>query len=325
MQCLVTGAGGFIGSHLCEELVRHGHAVRALVHYNARQDAGNLRWADPQILREIEIVRGDIVDPYCVQQAVQGCAWVFHLAALIGIPYSYVAPESYVRTNVIGTLNVLQACRRCAADRLLHTSTSEVYGSAEYCPMDERHPLKGQSPYSATKIGADKLAESYHRSFGLPVVTVRPFNTYGPRQSARAVIPTIICQMLAGQRVIRLGAVDVRRDFTFVLDTATGFLALAAADEAVGEVVNLGQGVSISIADLFAIIRDAIGCEAEWQVDEQRLRPAHSEVGHLECDNTKAQALCGWSSQYSLEEGLRATIQFIRAHMDLYDPALYAI
>src|SRR6059058_1121530 len=250
-KVLVTGAGGFIGSHLVDALVRHGCRVRAMLHYDARAHRGNLEFLDPAILKEIETVSGDVVDPFFVAHAVHGCEAVFHLAALIAIPHSYIAPASYVQTNVVGTLNILEACRAHGVERLVHTSTSECYGTARYTPIDEEHPLQGQSPYSASKIGADKVVESYHLSFGLPVATLRPFNTFGPRQSARAVIPTIISQIAAGAAEVRLGALDPTRDFMFVTDTAAAFLAVGTAppERVVGQVLNAGTGREISIRD----------------------------------------------------------------------------
>lgn len=321
-RVLVTGAGGFIGSHLAELLVQEGASVRAMVHYNG---AGRRGWLDSsRHADQMEFVAGDVADQESVWQAVAGCDTVFHLAALIAIPYSYVAPRSYVRTNVEGTLNVMEACRRLDVARVVHTSTSEVYGTALRVPIDEEHPLQGQSPYSASKIGADKIAESYHLSFGLPVVTVRPFNTYGPRQSARAVIPTIITQCLAGQTV-KLGNLDPTRDLNFVADTASGFLAAASSENAAGQTYNLGTGREISIGDLARLIGQLAGSPVEVVTDGQRIRPEGSEVERLLASTAKTTRDLGWSSQVSLEEGLARTIDWVRAHQDHYRPGVYAV
>ena len=322
-RVLVTGAGGFIGSHLVERLLASGAQVRAFVHYNARSHWGHLESVAPSA--QLEIFPGDICDPSRVRQAVEGCDTVFHLAALIAIPYSYVAPTAYVQANVVGTLNVLEAARQMGVRRLVHTSTSETYGSARYVPIDEAHPLQGQSPYSASKIGADKLAESYFLSFGLPVATVRPFNTYGPRQSARAVIPTIISQILGGKRSIRLGSLSPVRDFNFVHDTVDGFLAVADAPSAVGEVVNIGSGQGISIGATVALIQDLMGSAVEIISDEARVRPESSEVMQLICANDKARRLTGWQSRTGLREGLAQTIAYIEAHLDLYKTEVYNV
>lgn len=324
-RALVTGAGGFIGSHLVEQLVVRGYRVRAFVRYNSRSDRGYLDELEPQIAPEVEIVAGDIKDPEAVTKAVEGCEAVFHLGALIAIPYSYVHPIDVVQTNVVGTANVLSACRRSATlRRLVHTSTSEVYGTARYVPIDEQHPLQGQSPYSASKIGADMLAASYHLSFGLPVVTVRPFNTYGPRQSLRAVVPTIISQALAGGPV-RLGALTPRRDLTFVTDTVEGFLRAASAPAAVGETINLGTGEDISIGDLVQWILKLVGKKLDVVVDESRLRPEASEVMRLQSSNQKAKAVLGWSPVVSLESGLRRTIEWMSARREQYRSAVYHV
>jgi NAD dependent epimerase/dehydratase len=317
---LVTGAGGFIGSHLAERLVERGARVRALVRYTS---TGRWGWLDHSPLKgEMEVVTGDIADRDSVAGAMRGVDTAFHLAALIGIPYSYEAPESYVRTNITGTLNVLQAGREMGVRRLVQTSTSEVYGTARYAPIDEAHPLQGQSPYSATKIAADKLAESYHRSFGLPVVTLRPFNTYGPRQSARAVIPTIVTQLLAGGPV-RLGNLEPTRDLVFVADTVEGFIAAGEAPEAVGETVHLGTGVETSIGDLAQTIARLMGRELRLEQQAERVRPDGSEVERLLAAPERAQALLGWRAQRTLEQGLTETIAWLQAHQDWYRPDAY--
>jgi len=319
---LVTGAGGFIGSHLAARLVELGGRVRALVRYNSRNDWGLLEQLPREILQAIEVIPGDITDPYSTRRAVQGCSLVFHLAALIAIPYSYVAPAQYVAVNCGGTLNLLEAARAEGVARFIHTSTSETYGTARYTPIDEDHPLQGQSPYSASKIGADKLAESYFLSFGLPVVTVRPFNTYGPRQSARAVIPTIITQALAGD-TIKLGHLEPRRDLTFVGDTVDGFIKAAIAPGAVGQVINLGTGGTVSIGELAQTIIGLMGPPKTIVSTTERSRPEASEVWHLESDNRKGKDLLGWQPQTTLEDGLAQTIDYIKAHRDLYKPGIY--
>lgn len=320
-QILVTGAGGFIGSHLAEHLVRSGAKVKAFVHYNSLGQRG---WLDGSELEgEIEFVAGDIADPHSVRLAMAGCDVCLHLAALIAIPYSYEAPESYVRTNVVGTLNVLQAARDHGA-RVVHTSTSEVYGTAQFVPITEAHPLQGQSPYSASKIGADKLAESFFRSFELPVVTVRPFNTFGPRQSARAVIPTIISQCLVGER-IKLGATTPTRDLNFVANTAQGFAMAATSDAALGETINLGSGAEISIGDLALKIASLMGKEIEIECDDLRIRPEKSEVNRLLGDSSKARELLGWTPEISLGEGLRQTISWFEKNLHHYRPGHYTV
>ena len=321
---LVTGASGFISSHLVERLVRDGHRVRAFVHYNSRNDWGNLELINPAVKREVEVVTGDIADPFSVHSAIKGVQVVYHLSSLIAIPYSYVAPQSYVQTNVQGAMNVLQAARNEGVDRVVHTSTSECYGTAQYVPIDERHPLQGQSPYSASKIGADMLAESYWRSFGLPVATIRPFNTFGPRQSARAVIPTIIAQVLKGGPV-KLGALSPTRDMNYVDDTVDGFLAVGTHPAAIGQVINVGSGREISIGDLALVIVGLMGSSAEVVEDNQRIRPANSEVERLLCGNAKAKDLLGWMPTVDLEEGLRRSIDWFRQHLDRYKADLYNI
>ena len=321
-QVLVTGAGGFIGSHLVEALVDKGAKVRAFVHYNSRGDAGLLRLSPRETLEKIEIIAGDIRDPQAVAAAVDGCSTVFHLGALISIPYSYVHPVEVAETNIMGTVNILTACREKAVERVVHTSTSEVYGTALRVPIDEAHPLQGQSPYSASKIGADKLAESYHDAFGLPVVTVRPFNTFGPRQSARAVIPTIITQALAAD-VIHLGNLDSRRDFTYVLDTVAGFMRAAEAESVEGEVFNLGTGSEIRIGELAEKIIQIVGRRVLIETDENRLRPEQSEVMRLLSDNNKARRMIHWQPETSLDQGLEQTIRWIKDHLDLYQVGKY--
>ncbi len=323
-KILITGASGFIGSHLVEEMVNRGAQVKAFVHYNSRGDIGLLRYADPQLLSEVELYFGDLKDPDAVRKAMEGTRAVFHLGALIGIPYSYVHPYDVVQTNVMGTLNVLTAARQLGLDRVIHTSTSEVYGSARYVPIDEAHPLQGQSPYSASKIGADKLAESFHLSFGMPITTVRPFNTYGPRQSTRAVIPTIIVQALT-QDVIKLGNLDTTRDFTYVVDTARGFIAAAEAEATIGEVFNLGVGEEISVGELANLIIKIVGRDVRIECESARMRPEGSEVNRLLSNNSKARQLTGWAPQFSFEQGLTQTIKWISQHLDIYQAKRYAI
>ena len=320
---LVTGGGGFIGSRLCERLVQSDANVRAFVRYTSRAEIGLLRFLEPDILKKVEIIRGDLRDFSAVAQALRGVDIVFHLGALISIPYSYVHPVETVQTNVLGTLNILEACRKSGA-KLVHTSTSEVYGTALRVPIDEDHPLQGQSPYSASKIGADKLVESYFRSFGLPTVTVRPFNTYGPGQSTRAVIPTIITQALAGG-VVRLGNLDAIRDFTYLDDTVEGFLLTAQADTWNGETYNLGSGEEISIGAIAALIFRLMGKQAEIQLEKSRLRPEKSEVLRLISDNRKAKLELGWQPTVGMEEGLQRTIRWIGEHLELYQPEEYGL
>ncbi len=319
-RVLVTGAGGFIGSHLTERLVEAGAKTRALVRYTSTGHRGWLE-TSPQ-LADIEVLTGDIRDRDSMRQAFKNIDVVFHLGALIAIPYSYDAPQSYVDANIQGTLNVLELARDNNLQRVLHTSTSEVYGTAQYVPIDEKHPLVGQSPYSASKIGADMIAMSYYLSFGLPVVTVRPFNTYGPRQSARAVIPTIITQALVG-RDIKLGSMLPTRDFNFVGDTADGFIALANADAAIGKVCNIGSGREITIGDLAHLICELCGSKATVAQDPDRLRPANSEVERLLCDMSLAKSVTSFRPKVSLEEGLRRTIEWFRNNMARYRPGEY--
>ncbi|MGH7863442.1 MAG: NAD-dependent 4,6-dehydratase LegB, partial [Candidatus Binataceae bacterium] len=296
-RILITGADGFIGSHLTEALVRAGHKVRAFVLYNSFNSRGWLDQSPREIRDAMEVFAGDVRDPHGVKKAMEGCDVVMHLAALIAIPYSYHSPDTYVDTNIRGTLNVLQAARELGVARVVHTSTSEVYGTARRVPIDEEHPLQGQSPYSATKIGADQLALSFHRSFGLPVILLRPFNTYGPRQSARAVIPAIIIQLLSTRRPIRLGALRPTRDFNFIKDAVRGFAAAAASDAAIGEVVNIGSNFEISIGDTARLIAEIIGTRLEVENDPARMRPAASEVDRLWADNGKAARLLGWKPE----------------------------
>lgn len=324
-KVLVTGAGGFIGSHLCEALVKQGEAVRAFVRYNSRNDWGLLEELPEDVKDQIEIIQGDLKDPEGVKKAVRGCGRVFHLGALIAIPYSYVHPFDFVQTNVLGTAHVLNAClEEPSIEKVIHTSTSEVYGSARYLPIDENHPLQAQSPYSASKIAADKLAESYHLSFGLPVILLRPFNTFGPRQSLRAIIPTIISQAI-GDKKIRLGNLKPRRDFLYVKDTVQGFIQIGRCDQAVGKVVNVGSGRDVSIEDLVKIILTLLDVEAEIVVEEQRIRPETSEVMHLLADTTLAKRLFGWESKYSLEEGLKETIEWYRKNLPRFKVGSYPL
>jgi NAD dependent epimerase/dehydratase len=305
MKILVTGADGFIGSHLTEQLVRKGHDVKAFVYYNSFNSWGWLDHCDNDVKGQFEVFPGDIRDPHGVRKAMKGCDAVFHLAALIAIPYSYHSPDTYVETNIKGTLNVVQAVRELELAKVIHTSTSEVYGTAQFVPITEEHPLQGQSPYSASKIGADQIAISFFRSFGTPVSIIRPFNTYGPRQSARAVIPTVITQIASGARELRLGDLRPTRDFNFIQDTVSGFIAALESEEGVGEIINLGNNFEISIGDMVALIVDAMGVEIDIVTEESRLRPKNSEVERLWADNSKAQNLLQWRPQYLGYEGLR--------------------
>jgi dTDP-glucose 4,6-dehydratase len=323
-QVLVTGAGGFIGSHLTEALVHAGARTRALVRYNSRSDRGQLRLLDPEVQDGVDVVFGDIRDRRAVRDAVEGCQVVFHLAALVGIPYSYHAPDSYVETNIAGTMNVLEACRECGVQRVLQTSTSEVYGTARYTPIDEGHPLQAQSPYAATKIGSDQLAYSYFASFGLPVVIVRPFNTYGPRQSARAVIPTIIAQALEGDE-IRLGNTSPVRDFLFVEDTARGFIAAAEAQDVCGEVFNLGTGHGVTVGRAVDLVAECLGRKLQINTETERTRPETSEVFQLVCQANKAAQRLAWRPAVTLAEGLQRTIEWTDRHRDWFRPECYSV
>ena len=323
-SALVTGAGGFIGSHLVDALLDRGADVTAFVHYNARNDWGMLEERAEEHGDGLTVVLGDVTDASSVAAAVEGAEIVFHLAALIGIPYSYIAPGSYVNTNVRGTLHVMEACRHARVERVIHTSTSEVYGTAVYSPIDERHPLQAQSPYSASKIGADKIAESYYCSFGLPVATLRPFNTFGPRQSARAVIPTLITQALTSDR-IHLGSLTPVRDLTFVDDTVRAFLRMAEVDEAIGRVIHTGTGRGVTIGELASLVLARVNPGATIVADEKRVRPEQSEVMQLICDPTLAGKVLGWKPQVDLEDGLDRTITWIREHLDGYKTAMYTV
>jgi len=323
-KVLVTGAGGFIGSHLCEELVAQGADVTAVVRYTSRSDWGNLEFLSPDLRKNIRVVTGNIEDASFVLRHVKGKDVVFHLAALIGIPYSYVAPISYLRTNVEGTLNVMEACLAAGVEKVVHTSTSEAYGTALYVPIDEKHPLQAQSPYSASKISADKVAESFHRSFSLPVATLRPFNTYGPRQSARAVIPTIISQAHRHAE-IKLGTLTPVRDLNFVKDIVDAFLRVASTRETVGTLVHAGSGTGISIGDLAKKILTLMKCEKPVVSDGQRIRPDESEVYELLANPALAKQLTGWESRISLDEGLKKTIAFVIENPDFYKPEFYAV
>jgi len=323
IRALVTGAGGFIGSHLVELLVENDFAVRAFVHYNAK---GNWGWLEESPCKDdVEVIAGDVRDYDSVHRAMKDCDTVFHLAALIGIPYSYESPLAYIRTNVEGTYNVLEAARQRGTSQVLVTSTSETYGTAQQVPINEAHPLVGQSPYAATKIAADQLAISFHRSFGLPVKIVRPFNTYGPRQSARAIVPAIICQILSGEKVLLLGNVYPTRDLTFVKDTARGFLEIFRADVLLGEVTNIGMNEETSVGDLAALIARIMEVQVEVHTDKQRVRPELSEVERLRCDNGKLVALTGWKARYNLQQGLEETIRSVREHANLYKSELYNV
>jgi len=325
MKKLVTGADGFIGSHLTEKLVQQGHKVKAFVYYNSFNSWGWLDTLPKEIMNEVEVFTGDIRDPHGVKEAMKGMEDVYHLAALIAIPFSYHSPDTYVDTNIKGTLNVLQAAREIDVSRLLITSTSEVYGTAQYVPIDENHPYQGQSPYSATKIGADRLAESFYRSFNMPITIVRPFNTYGPRQSARAVIPTIITQLLAGKEEIKLGSLTPTRDFNFVKDTANGFIEIAKSEKAIGEEINIATQQEISIGQLAEELIRQINPNAKIVCDEQRLRPENSEVNRLLGSNEKIKRLTNWKPQYTFEQGLAETIDFFKQNSDKYKADIYNI
>lgn len=322
MKILITGAGGFIGSHLVEECLDLGYEVKAFVRYNSRNTWG---WLEGRKSDGLEVITGDIREADSVLKAMKGCSTVFHLAALIGIPYSYVSPLAYIRTNVEGTYNVLEAAKTLELENVLVTSTSETYGTAQYVPIDERHPLVGQSPYSASKIGADQLALSYYRSFGTPAKIVRPFNTYGPRQSARAVIPTIITQILAGKNEIKLGNLKPTRDLTFVKDTVEGFMAIHQCATLVGEVTNIGMNQEISIGDLARLISKKLNADVDITGDESRVRPENSEVERLWCDNWKLRERTGWKPGFDLERGLEKTIDWIKNNLNLYKADIYNV
>ena len=324
-KILLTGADGFIGSHLTEELVKSGYSVRAFVYYNSFNTWGWLDTLSGEIMEHVEVFTGDIRDPYGVKTAMKGCDAVFHLAALIAIPFSYHSPDAYVDTNIKGTLNVLQAARELNVERVLVTSTSEVYGTAQYVPIDEKHPFQGQSPYSATKIGADRLAESFYRSFDLPITIVRPFNTYGPRQSARAVIPTITMQLLSGQTEIKLGSLTPTRDFNYVKDTANGFIKIYESDKTIGEEINIATQKEISVGHLAEVLIQKINPNAKIICEEQRLRPEKSEVNRLLGCNKKICELTDWSPKYTLENGLMETIHFVKDNLDRYKTNIYNI
>ena len=324
-KVLVTGADGFIGSHLTESLLKKGYEVKAFTMYNSFNTWGWLDTLPKDELDQIEIFSGDVRDPNGVREALKGVDGVFHLAALIAIPFSYHSPDSYVDTNIKGTLNVLQAARELETERIMITSTSEVYGTAQYVPIDEKHPFQGQSPYSATKIGADRLAESFYRSFNLPVSIVRPFNTYGPRQSARAVIPTIISQLLSGKEEIKLGSLTPTRDFNYVKDTAAGFIAIAESDQTIGEEINIATQQEISIGELATEIINQINPGARIICDEQRLRPEKSEVNRLLGSNEKIKRLTDWTPQYTFEQGVKETIEWIRDNLNQYKADIYNV
>ena len=331
MRVLVTGADGFIGSHLTEALVRNGYEVRAFVYYNSFNSWGWLEHCADDVQGKFEVFAGDIRDPHGVKKAMNGCDAVIHLAALIAIPFSYHSPDSYVDTNIKGTLNVLQAARELNVSRVIHTSTSEVYGTAQYVPIDEKHPLQGQSPYSASKIGADQLAFSFYSSFNLPVVTLRPFNTYGPRQSARAVIPTIITQIANGNNQIKLGSVTPTRDFNFISDTVNGFISALTSKSGIGEVINLGSNFEISIQDIASLIGEIMNQEIKVIESDERIRPENSEVNRLWADNSKAKELLSWKPEYAslngLKKGLEETVNWFKRpnNLNLYKSEIYNV
>ena len=324
-RILVTGADGFIGSHLTEELVKQGEKVKAFAYYNSFNTWGWLDTLPKDIMKEVEVFTGDVRDPNGVREAMKGMEEVYHLAALIAIPFSYHSPDTYVDTNIKGTLNVLQAARHIDISRLLITSTSEVYGTAQYVPIDELHPFQGQSPYSATKIGADRLSESFYRSFNMPITIVRPFNTYGPRQSARAVIPTIITQLLSGKEEIELGSLTPTRDFNFVKDTANGFIEIAKSDKTIGEEINIATQQEISIGELAKELIRQINPNARIICDEQRLRPEKSEVNRLLGSNEKIKKLTNWKPNYTFEQGIAETVEFFKGNLDKYKTDIYNI
>ncbi len=322
---LVTGAAGFIGSHLAEELVRQGAKVRALLHYDSRSHRSNLEYAERHLVQAMEIWSGDVVDPHFMLRAVEGCDVVFHLAALIAIPFSYVAPSAYVQTNVVGTLNVLEACRWHKTPRMVHTSTSECYGTARYTPIDEAHPLQGQSPYSASKIAADKLVESFYLSFAQPVTTLRPFNTFGPRQSARAVIPTILSQLLAGKPELHIGDTSPIRDMNYVSNTVEAFLKIAECTEALGKVINAGSGRGETIGTIADLAMKVVGRTVPIVTEAKRQRPPQSEVWTLIAGNQLAKEVMNWAPRVDLEAGLEAMAGFVKEHLHLYRPNEYTV
>lgn len=323
-KVLVTGAGGFIGSHLTEHLWKLGAKVKAFVRYNSRNDWGLLELLPKEKINEIEVIMGDLRDSNAIRHAAKNVEIIFHLGALIAIPYSYVHPREAIETNVMGTLNILDAARENGAEKVIHTSTSEVYGTARYVPIDEKHPLQGQSPYSASKIGADVIAESFCRSFGVPVAIIRPFNTFGPRQSARAVIPTIISQALTKDQIF-LGSLYPTRDYTYIDDIIDAFIKVAESSNSVGEVINIGSNFEISIGDITKKVISIIGRNSEIVTDPKRIRPERSEVERLWCDNTKARKLLGWEPKMSFDEGLKTTVKWISDNISLYKPELYHV
>jgi len=323
LKILVTGSGGFIGSHLVEKCVEEGFAVRAFVRYNSNNRWGWLETS--KYLKDIEVITGDIRDYDSVSKAMQGCEAVLHLAALIGIPYSYISPLAYIQTNVVGSYNILESAKNIGLNNILITSTSETYGTAQYVPIDEKHPSVGQSPYSASKISADQLAISYYRSFGLPVKIVRPFNTYGPRQSARAIIPTVINQILDGKTVLELGNLNPTRDLTFVKDTVKGFIEILKCDELIGKATNIGMNQEISIRNLINLITRLMGAEVTIKSDEQRVRPSNSEVERLWCNNSQIITKTNWQPKYTLETGLQETIEWIKCNKNIYKADIYNV
>ena len=323
-RILVTGAGGFIGSHLVEGLVKEGAKVKGFVRYNSRNDFGMLEMLPSTIRKNIEVISGDLRDPDAIRKAIKGCKLVFHLGALIGIPYSYFHPREVVETNILGTLNVLSACQEMGIEKVIHTSTSEVYGTAIEVPIKEEHPLQGQSPYSASKIGADKIAESFYLSFGLPVAIIRPFNTYGPRQSPRAIIPTIIIQALKRKKVY-LGSLSPIRDFTYVGDIVEGFIKMGKADSTVGKVINVGTNKGVSTGELVKKIASLVDKKIDVIVEKKRIRPKNSEVGRLIADNKKAKELLQWTPRTPLEKGLKITIDWFKKNLHLYRKDIYYI
>jgi dTDP-glucose 4,6-dehydratase len=323
MKILVTGAGGFFGSHLTELLVKNGFNIKAFIRYNSKNNWGWLE--ESKLKNEIEFITGDIRDYDSVYNSLKGCNAIFHLAALIGIPYSYISPKAYIETNINGTYNVLQAAKEMGLNQVLVTSTSETYGTAQYVPIDEKHPMVGQSPYSASKIAADQLAISYYRSFNLPVKIARPFNTYGPRQSARAIIPTIISQLLSGKNEIKIGNLSPTRDLIFVKDTCKGFIEIFKSEKLFGEITNIGMNTEISIGDLVKRIGKILGTEIFVKAEEVRIRPENSEVERLLCDNNKIINFTNWKPEYDLDSGLKETIDWIKKNIDLYKPEIYNV